>query len=105
MRTRIRQAKTPSGQVTENPSWITHEIRASKFLDERLSRPFGVLLNVMARRVGDTIPAACQDWANTKAAYRFLSNERVTEREILAGHFSGNLGPGFEEEGNPARSP
>ena len=29
----------------------------------------------------------CQDWANTKAAYRFLSNQRVTEAEILSGHF------------------
>ncbi len=30
---------------------------------------------------------ACQDWANTKAAYRFLSNERVSEEDILTGHF------------------
>ena len=29
----------------------------------------------------------CQDWANTKAAYRFLSNEHVSEANILAGHF------------------
>jgi len=31
---------------------------------------------------------ACQDWANTKAAYRFFDNERVSEAEILAGHFA-----------------
>ena len=30
---------------------------------------------------------AFQDWANTKAAYRFLSNEKVSEDRILAGHF------------------
>jgi hypothetical protein len=30
---------------------------------------------------------ACQDWTNTKAAYRFLSNGRVHEAAILAGHF------------------
>src|SRR5437016_4425344 len=30
---------------------------------------------------------ACQDWANTKAAYHFLSNPRVGEDDILAGHF------------------
>ncbi len=29
----------------------------------------------------------CQDWANTKAAYRFLANARVNEADILAGHF------------------
>lgn len=30
---------------------------------------------------------AFQDWANTKAAYRFLSNDRVHEKEILSRHF------------------
>jgi transposase-like protein len=30
---------------------------------------------------------ACQDWASTKAAYRFFSNDRVDENEILSGHF------------------
>ena len=36
---------------------------------------------------GESIPLACQDWANTKAAYRFLSNDRVSEEDILRGHF------------------
>ena len=39
-------------------------------------------------RMGEPLPFACGDWANTKAAYRFLSNDDVSEREILAGHFS-----------------
>ena len=42
---------------------------------------------MLIRRVGDSLPAACEDWANTKAAYRFFSNVRLTEQEILAGHF------------------
>jgi len=37
--------------------------------------------------MGQSIPLACQDWTNTKAAYRFLSNDRVSEADILAGHF------------------
>jgi hypothetical protein len=37
--------------------------------------------------VGSSIPWICQDWANTKAAYRFFSNDRISEAEILAGHF------------------
>lgn len=37
--------------------------------------------------MGQTIPFACQDWASTKAAYRFLSNHRVSEHDILSGHF------------------
>ena len=37
--------------------------------------------------IGGSIPLVCQDWANTKAAYRFFSNDRVSEADILAGHF------------------
>ena len=33
---------------------------------------------------GESIPLACQDWASTKAAYRFFSNERV--HELIAAH-------------------
>ena len=36
---------------------------------------------------GESIPLACQDWANTKAAYRSFSNDRVSEEDILRGHF------------------
>ncbi len=37
--------------------------------------------------MGQSIPLVCQNWANTKAAYRFFSNDRVSEADILAGHF------------------
>jgi hypothetical protein len=37
--------------------------------------------------MGGTIPFACQDWAGTKAAYRFFSNPKVEEGDILSGHF------------------
>ncbi|WP_236776375.1 transposase DNA-binding-containing protein [Agrobacterium radiobacter] len=38
--------------------------------------------------MGGSIPFACQDWANTKAAYRFFSNPNVEEGDILHGHFA-----------------
>ncbi|ADW69336.1 transposase [Granulicella tundricola MP5ACTX9] len=47
-----------------------------------------MLLGQLSERVGSSIPFACQDWASTKAAYRFLSNKRVSEEKILAGHFT-----------------
>lgn len=37
--------------------------------------------------MGESIPAACDDWANTKAAYRFLANDGVNEAAIFSGHF------------------
>jgi Transposase DNA-binding/Transposase DDE domain len=73
---------------TEPPrSWIDQEIEKCTFVDERLGKRFRTLLEQLSDGTGESIPMACQDWANTKAAYRFLSNERVNERDILAGHF------------------
>ncbi|WP_426113072.1 IS4/Tn5 family transposase DNA-binding protein [Massilia sp. PWRC2] len=46
-----------------------------------------ILVERLSNGIGDLIPVVCQNWANTKAAYRFFSNERVSEGEILAGHF------------------
>src|SRR3954467_8599636 len=68
-------------------SWVDQELAGSTFKDERLGRRLRKLLVQLADAVGAPIPLACQDWANTKAAYRFLSNEAVSEAEILAGHF------------------
>src|SRR4051794_37937405 len=67
-------------------AWIDREIAGCRFADERLSGRLRTLLARMAGAMGGSIPLACQDWAATKAAYRFFSNDRVSEGEILAGH-------------------
>jgi transposase-like protein len=67
--------------------WIDEELAGCKFADVRLGKRFRTLVERLSEGVGETIPMACQDWANTKAAYRFLSNPRVGEDDILAGHF------------------
>lgn len=67
--------------------WIDEELRGASFQDVRLGKRLRKLLSVMSDGMGESIPYACQDWANTKAAYRFFSNDRVTESEILGGHF------------------
>ncbi len=66
---------------------LDKELAGCRFCDPRLGRRFQKLIGQLATRLGQTIPLACQDWTNTKAAYRFLSNARVDERAILAGHF------------------
>lgn len=38
--------------------------------------------------MGSAVPCALQDWAATKAAYRFFDNPRIDEATILAGHFA-----------------
>ena len=59
--------------------WVEGELDGCDFPDQRLKDRLGTLLSDLGRRIGGTIPAACQDWAATKAAYRFLSNPRVDE--------------------------
>jgi len=74
------------GEIGE-AGWIEAELAGSRFRDVRLGQRLRTLMTQMAGLVGAPIPLACQDWANTKAAYRFLSNQSVSEREILDGHF------------------
>jgi Transposase DNA-binding len=69
------------------PTWLDGELGGCHLADERLTRRLHKLLGQIGGAVGQSIPFACQDWANAKAAYRFLSNERVNEADVLAGHF------------------
>lgn len=66
--------------------WSESEVDPNAFKDARLGRRCTDLLRRLSDRVGGTIPLACQDRANTKAAYRFFANPKVEEGEILSGH-------------------
>lgn len=72
---------------SETSRGLDQELAVCGFQDARVGRRFQKLVRQLERRIGQTIPLACQDWTNTKAAYRFLSNRRVNEAVILAGHF------------------
>ena len=67
--------------------WICDEVLGCQFRDRRLGKRFKVVLNQLSEASCESIPLACQDWANAKAAYRFFANERVSEADILSGHF------------------
>lgn len=68
-------------------AWIAQELARCNFADSRLAKRFSLLIERLSDGLGRSIPLACSDWAATKAAYRFLDNDRVSEAEILAGHF------------------
>ena len=65
---------------------IEDELFGAGFSDLRLRRRLEAVVRGLEERMGRSIPWAFQDWAAVKAAYRFLSNQRVSEAEILAGH-------------------
>jgi hypothetical protein len=68
-------------------SWIGDEVLGCEFRDRRLGKRFETVLKQLSEATCESIPLACQDWANAKAAYRFFDNERVSEADILGGHF------------------
>ena len=71
-----------------SPHWAEREVDESAFKDARLGQRCAELLKQIGDAMGGSIPYACQDWSNTKAAYRFFSNARVKEGDILSGHFA-----------------
>ena len=77
----------PLGETANVISWVDQELAGCRFRDNRLGQRLRKLLTHMAGAIGGSLPLACQDWANTKAAYRFLSNPKVSDHEILQGHF------------------
>ena len=79
--------------------WVERELDGGAFPDQRLKARLGKLLGDLGQRIGDTVPTACQDWAATKAAYRFFDNPRVDESVILAGHFAATAARAAATEG------
>lgn len=85
---RRKSTRSISQERSPFSHWTEGEIDEGAFKDARLGRRFGEVLKQIGDGMGESIPYACQDWASTKAAYRFLANERVEEGEILSGHFA-----------------
>src|SRR5262245_58815190 len=69
-------------------AWVERELADGEFPDQRLKTRLGRLLGDLGQRIGGSLPMAGQDWAATKAAYRFFSNRRVDDGTILGGHFA-----------------
>ena len=90
-----KKSATKSEIITHNSTasaWIANEVGGCNFGDVRLAKRLGKLLGMMSEGIGESVPYACQDWANTKAAYRFFSNDDVSEDQIMAGHFQATRG-------------
>ncbi|MDF3362731.1 IS4 family transposase [Sulfitobacter sp. Ks41] len=81
-------------------NWVGTETARCDLGDVRLNRRLEAMLAALGDRPGKSLPTAFQDWSNTKAAYRFFSNENVSEDKILEGHFAAT-GLRFEATNGP----
>jgi hypothetical protein len=66
--------------------WIRTEFRSAEFGDKRLTDRLVQLGDELGSSPAESIPSACEDWASTKATYRFCDNESVESNEILSAH-------------------
>jgi hypothetical protein len=65
---------------------IADELKTIKIGDKRLDKRAVTLLSRLAQNPQASIPAACQGWSETDAAYKFLANRKVNEKKILRAH-------------------
>lgn len=72
--------------VTSDDQWATEEFAHVELKDGRLNRRCQELANALTQQPDVPINQACEDWADTKAAYRFFDNKKVTPERILAPH-------------------
>ena len=77
-----------------NEQWAAIEFADVELNDARLNRRCQELAVALGQQPDAPINQACEDWADTKAAYRFFGNtDKVTQpgsgRRITTGRSSG----------------
>jgi hypothetical protein len=77
---------TENSQSTSEIQWCRDEFAALELQDARLNRRCIELATQLAMQPNGPINQACEDWADTKAAYRFFDNDKATPKRIRAPH-------------------
>jgi hypothetical protein len=68
--------------------WVDEEFEALDLGDPRRDRRAKELLKRLAAKPSESIPGACDGWAETMAAYRFLGNEEVEWTDMMQPHWA-----------------
>jgi hypothetical protein len=77
---------TESDLPSTEQQWCRDEFATVELQDARLNRRCVELAVRLAEQPSEPINQACEDWAATKAAYRFFANDQVTPTGIRAPH-------------------
>jgi len=71
--------------------WAQEEFKTAKLQDTRLNARAAKLAQRLAAQPGQSIPNACRGWAETQAAYRFLSNKRTGWDDLMQAHWDASI--------------
>lgn len=69
-----------------NEQWTAVEFADVELNDARLNRRCQELAAALGQQPSAPINQACEDWADTKAAYRFFDNNKATPQGVHAPH-------------------
>lgn len=72
--------------ITSEPAWAVEEFANVTLNDARLNQRCQELAGVLGQQPNVPINQACEDWADTKAAYRFVDNPKVSPEGLLVPH-------------------
>jgi len=72
--------------TTTKEEWVVHELADIKLKDKRLEQRCQTIAKALAEHPNVPINQACEDWADTKAAYRFFANKKVEPAKCTAPH-------------------
>jgi hypothetical protein len=70
-------------EVEDLMSWCEEELSTVDLGDKRLDWRIREVATRLAAQPMASINQACEDWADTKAAYRLFANQKVTDEKIL----------------------
>ena len=66
--------------------WAAGEFGMVDFGDKRLNTRLEKIADSLSDSPESSINQACEDWSQTKAAYRFFQNDAISESKILDSH-------------------
>lgn len=69
-------------------NWIVNELNSSDLGDERLNQRLIILADSFTNSPESPINQACSNWTETKAAYRFFKNDKVSYQKISQAHIN-----------------
>lgn len=69
-----------------NKDWTSEEFAEIDLSDERLNRRCQEIALALGEQPSAPINQACEDWADTKAAYRFFDNDKVKSNKVIEPH-------------------
>ena len=95
-KTALRKATPASStgfvpEPTQPADWVRDEFGQADLTDQRHLRRLQMITTAFAQKPTAPIPQACPSWAEAKAAYRFLANDRVLAGAIRGAHQQATL--------------